>query len=289
MGSATISFGLVSIPVKLFAATQSQAGISFNMLHKKCGSRLKQQYICPVDNGEVVGREDTVKGYEFAKGQFVQFSEEELDKIEAVATETVDIAEFVPVEKVDPVYFEKPYYLAPEKGGEKAYRLLSEAMRASGRVALARYAARGKQYLVMVRPCEKGLAMQNLRYADEVRPMSEVPVPDADVREQELKLAQQLIDQIARDDFNPAEYKDDVKERMEVLIQQKVEGKEVQAAPVDRPERQVADLMEALKASLANKDAGGGRKPPKRAEPAAPAASAAAPAAAGGKKGRKVG
>lgn len=276
MGSATVSFGLVSIPVKLFPASQSQAGISFNMLHKKCGSRLKQQYICSTEN-EVVPREDTVKGYEFAKGQYVMFTPEELEAVEAAATETIEITEFVPIAKVDPVYFEKAYYLGPEKGGEKAYRLLSEAMRTTGRSALAKYAARGKQYLVMVRPLEGRLVMQQLRYADEVRPFADVPVTDVDVKPAELDLAVKLVEQIASDAFRPEQYEDDVKRRVEALVQRKVAGQEVTAAPAEPAQGQIIDLMEALKASLAKKPAAPAkaepaeeiedRKPAKRAEP----------------------
>jgi len=197
IATGTISFGLVSIPVKLYSATQASAAISFNLLHGKCGSRLKQQYICPRDN-ELVGRDQMVKGYEFAKDQYVTFTTEELKSLEEKATQTIEIAEFVPIDKIDPVYFDKAYYLGAEKGGEKAYRLLSEAMRETGRVGLARYAARGKQYLVLLRPsADGGLVMQQLLYADEVRPFSDVPMNDAEVREAELKLAKQLIDQIA--------------------------------------------------------------------------------------------
>jgi len=197
IAGATISFGLVSIPVRLYPATQSSAAISFNLLHKKCGSRLKQQYICPRDN-EIVNRDDMVKGYEFAKDQYVTFTPEELKSLEEKATQSIDIDAFVPLDKIDPIYFERPYYLSPEKGGDKAYRLLTEAMGDTGRAALARYAARGKQYLVMLRPSAdgRGLILQELLYADEVRAMSEVPLPDGEAREAELKLAKQLIDQI---------------------------------------------------------------------------------------------
>ncbi len=286
IASATISFGLVSIPVKLFPATAPQSsGISFNLLHKKCGSRLKQQYVCPKDE-EVVGREDMVKGYEYAKGQYVTFTEEELEKLESAATESIEIVEFVPLSKVDPIYFERPYYLGPDKGGEKAYHLLVEAMRRTGRAALAKYAARGKQYLVMLRPAEGGIVMQQLRYAGEVRPISEVPVGEpAPPKEAELRLATQLIEQIASDEFRPENYRDDVKDRTEALIARKVEGQEITVAPAEAPRGQIIDLLEALKQSLAEKGAAPARKPPKRAEEAPPAA-AAAPAAR--KRARKV-
>jgi DNA end-binding protein Ku len=265
IAGATISFGLVSIPVKLYSATQPSAGVSFNLLHAKCGTRVKQQYICPHDNNELVPREDMVKGYEIQKDQYVTFTPDELKSLEERATETIDIAQFVPVSAIDPVYFDKPYYLSAEKGGEKAYMLLAEAMRESGRAALARYAARGKQYLVMVRPTTEkpgGLVLQQLLYADEVRPLGEVPLPDVDVREPELKLARQLIDQIASETFEPTLYHDDVRERIQADIKRKMEGQDIAvSAPEPQPAR-IIDLMEALKASLA-------------ATPAAPAAAEA--------------
>ncbi len=260
IAGATISFGLVSIPVRLYPATQSSAAISFNLLHKKCGSRLKQQYICPRDN-EIVTRDEMVKGYEFAKDQYVTFTPEELKALEEKATQSIDIDAFVPLEKIDPVYFEKPYYLSPEKGGDKAYRLLTEAMRETGRAALARYAARGKQYLVMLRPSADGraLILQELLYADEVRSIGEVPLPDGEAREAELKLAKQLIDQITADTFDPSQYHDEVKDRIRADIERKVQGQDIsEAAPAPAEPARVIDLMAALKASLA-KGTGGAR------------------------------
>jgi DNA end-binding protein Ku len=254
IGSATISFGLVSIPVKLYSATESAAAISFNWLHKKCGSRVKQQYACPRDN-EAVSREDMVKGYEFAKDRYVTFTPEELAALEEQATQAVDIAEFLPAQKVDPIYFDKPYYLAPDKGADKAYRLLAAAMRESGRAALGRYAARGKQYLVLLRPLGDGLVMQQLHYADEVRSISDVPIAAVDVKESELKLALQLVEQISSDDFRPEAYEDEVRKRVRDLIQRKVEGEEISAAPQPAGKAQIIDLMEALKASIAAKPA----------------------------------
>ena len=245
-----ISFGLVSIPVKLYSTGESAAGIQFNMLHKKCGSRLRQQYFCPVDN-EVVGREDMVKGYEYSKNQYVLFTEEELKALIPEPTNAVEITEFVPLERVDPVYYEKSYYLGPDKGGDRPYRLLAEAMKRTGRAALARYSARGKDQFVLLRPFETGLVMQQLRYADELRSFDEVPVGPAEVKEPEIKLAIQLIEQIATDAFKPEEYEDKQRLQVRSLIERKVQGEEITAAPVEAPKAQVIDLMAALKASLA--------------------------------------
>src|SRR5579883_929851 len=256
VGSVTISFGLVSIPVKLYAATSSSSGISFNLLHKTCGSRLRQQYFC-VKEDVPVERDDMVKGYEVAKDQYVQFTPEELKALEEKSTQTVDIAEFVPLDQIDPVYFDKPYYLAPEKGADKAYRLLVEAMLETGRSALASYAARGKQYLVLLRPSSgmepKALVMQQLLYADEVRSAVELPIPTNEIKEQELKLAVQLIDQISSATFQPGKYHDDVKARTEEAIRRKVEGQQVTQSEPEPAPAMVIDIMEALKASLAKK------------------------------------
>ena len=287
VATATLSFGLVSVPVKLYTATNASAGVSFNMLHKGCGSRLKQQYLCAKE-GTVVERDQTVKGYEFAKDQYVTFTPEELEALEAKATQTIEIAEFVPQQAIDPVYFDKAYFLAPDKGGERAYQLLGEAMRETGRVALARYAARGKQYLVMVRPIEGGLALQQLYYADEVRTIKDVPINTAEVRPAELALAKQLIAQISAETFTPTQYEDDVKKRMLEAISRKVEGAGEVVTAEEQGSAQIIDIMEALKASLG----GGG---PKRANDAgpplakveAPAEEAAAPAKPAKKAGRK--
>jgi DNA end-binding protein Ku len=245
-----ISFGLVNVPVKLYSTGESAAGIQFNMLHKKCRSRLKQQYICPVDN-EIVGRDEMVKGYEYAKGQYVLFTEEELKALSPEPTNAVEITEFVPLEQVDPIYYEKSYYVGPDKGGDRPYRLLAEAMKQTNRAALARYVARGKDQFVLLRPFDGGLIMQQLRYSDELRPFSEVPVGAADLKEPELKLAVQLIEQIATDKFQPESYEDTQRQQVRALIDRKVQGEEITAAPAPAPKAQVIDLMAALKASLA--------------------------------------
>jgi DNA end-binding protein Ku len=264
IAGATISFGLVSIPVKLYAATQASAAVSFHLLHKKDGTRLKQQYICPRDN-EIVSRDEMIKGYEFSKDQYVTFTPDELKALEEKATQSIDIAQFVPLPAIDPVYFDKPYYLSPEKGADKAYRLLAEAMRETGRAALARYAARGKQYLVMLRPTAdaRGLVLQQLLYADEVRSISEVPLPDGEVREPELKLAKQLIDQIASETFDPTQYHDEVRERIQADIERKVQGQDITEAPEAPTEpARIIDLMAALKASLGKAGAAKAEKAP---------------------------
>jgi DNA end-binding protein Ku len=248
--SVTITFGLVTIPVKMYSATNPRAGVSFNLLHK-CGSRIKQQYVC-VEEDKVVPRSELVKGYEFEKDRYVTFTKEELEKLEEASTGAVEITEFVPSESIDPTYYEKAYYLGPDKGGAKPYKLLAEAMRQSGRSAIGRWAARGKQYLVNVRVADDRLILQTLLYADEVRPMSEVEVPDAKVGAKELTLANQLIDSITSKSFEPERYKDDVKERIEAQIRRKVEGEEITVPETPgKPEgAKVIDIMEALRASL---------------------------------------
>lgn len=273
IGTATVSFGLVSVPVKLYSAGDTTAALSFNWIHKDCGSRLKQQYIC-AQEGVVVERDGMVKGYEFQRDQYVLFSPEELKALEEKANNTIEIVEFVPAERVERVYIDKPYYLGPDKGGDRAYRLLSQAMRETGLSALGRYAARGKQYLVLLSPLGDGLVMEQLKYAHEVRRFEEVPVGEAEVKPKELDLAVQLIKQIATEEFHPENYQDDVRERMLELIARKVEGEDITQAPVEAPQTQIIDLMEALKASLARAGAAeaaseaGGRKAAKRTSPA---------------------
>jgi len=280
IASLTISFGLVSIPVKLFSATEASRAISFNLLHKACGSRLKQQYLCVKEEVQVA-REDMVKGYEFAKDQYVIFTPQELKALEEAGTHTADITEFVPIESVDPLFFDKAYYLAPDKGGAKPYALLARALRQSGRCALGRWAARGKQYIVMIRPVERegadALVMQQLLYAAEVRSVTEIEIPKTEVKDAELKLAQQLIEQQASEAFDPKAYTDEVRSRVEAAIQKKVEGQEITLADAPEPSGQVIDLMEALRASLEKKPAK--RAPATAAQPAQPVKPAARKAA----------
>jgi DNA end-binding protein Ku len=222
-----------------------------------------------------------VKGYEFSKDQYVTFTDDEIKALQEEANRAIEITEFVPAQTVDPIYFDGAYYLGPDKGGERAYHLLAEAMRQTGRSALAKWAARGKQYLVLVRAVKGGLVVQQLVYADEVRPFSEVPVGEADVKEGELKLALQLVEQIASDEFRPENYEDEVRKRTQAAIQRKVEGQEISVAP-EQPRAQIIDIMEALKASLAGKKPGVAAKP---AEESKPAKRGELKRAAGGKRG----
>jgi len=272
IASLTVSFGLVAIPVKLYSATRSTGSIHFNLLHKKDGSRLKQQYICQKE-GVVVERDEIVKGYEFAKDQYVMFTPEEIKALEEAGTKSVDILEFVPLASVDPVYFNTTYYLAPDKGGAKPYTLFATALRESKRCAIGRWATRGRDYVVILRPVENALVLHQLHFAPEVVPLSDLEVEDTKVRDAELKLAQQLIDQQTTERFDPGAYTDEVKARIEAAIQKKVEGEQITLAePRVAAEGNVVDLMEALRASLKRNTHArdetarlGERKPPKRA------------------------
>lgn len=262
IASLTISFGLVAIPVKLYSATASAGRISFNMLHAKDGSRLKQQYVCAKE-GTVVERDEIVKGYEFARDQYVIFTPEEIKALEEAGSHAVDVTEFVPVETVDPVYFDRAYYLAPDKGAAKPYTLLARALRQTGRCALGRWASHGRDHLVMLRPLESGLVMQQLLFSEEVRKIGDLEIEEAVVKDAELKLAQQLIQQQSRKSFDPEAHVDEVKQRIEQAIARKVEGKELVIAD-DRvpPTPNVVDLMDALRASLEQS----GRAPARKVE-----------------------
>lgn len=265
--SGTISFGLVSIPVKLYTAASSEQ-VSFNMLHKKCSGRIKMQYYCPTDN-EVVERSDTVKGYEHARGQYVLFTEEDLKTFEAERSNAIEITEFVPLPSVDFVHVEKSYYLGPDKGGDKAYTLLSEAMGQKDRVAVGRWAARGKEQLVLIRPYQEGLILHQLFYANEVRAFEEVEAPaKLNFTDKERELAQKLIEQLSSDKFEAEKYRDTYSDKVREAVDQKVAGQEITVAP-EAPKAQIIDLFDALKKSLANAPAPppSVAKPPKKAEP----------------------
>jgi DNA end-binding protein Ku len=274
IASLTISFGLVAIPVKLYSATVSSERISFNLLRKKDGSRVKQQYIA-VNDGEVVERAEMIKGYEFAKDQFVQFSADELKALEDTTTHSIDIGQFVPLESVDPVYFDGTYYLAPDKGGAKPYSLLATALRKAKQCAIGRWISRGKEHIVVIRPIDEGLAMHQLHFQAQVRQIKDLGIEAAAVSEPELKLAQQLIDHLAAKRFDPNEFHDEFKGRIEAAIQKKVQGKEISLseAPVASTGGNVIDLMAALRLSIdakGSKASSKQRKGPKRAAEAAP-------------------
>jgi DNA end-binding protein Ku len=252
IGTATISFGLVSVPINIYSSSESRQSVSFNLISKKSGVRVKQQYIDPKTN-EVVPRDEMVKGYEFAKDQYVIFTPDELKALEEKATSTIDIAEFVPLDEVDREYLDKVYYLGPDKGGDRAYRLLAKALEETGRAALGQYAARGQSHLVLLRPKDGVLVMEQLHYADELRPVSEVPLSEGEVKPTELTLAKQLIEQTSNDKFEPEKYHDVVRDRVLEAINQKVEGQEITAEPAQDAGGKIIDLMEALKASLGKK------------------------------------
>jgi DNA end-binding protein Ku len=286
LGSGTISFGLVSIPVKLYSAAVSQ-NVAFNMLHAKCGSRIKQQTFCPVCQ-VTIERNELVRGYEFAKDQYVRVNDDELKSLEGEDSKIIDIAEFVPLDQVDPIYFEKTYYLGPDKGGDKAYRLLAETMAKADRVAVARFIMRGKESLVLIRPAQDGLMLHTMYFADEVRDFGEIEKgKTAKIAEREGELARKLIDELSTDEFKPEQYKDEYRERVLEMVNKKVEGKEITVTASEAPRSQVIDLMDALKESLAKRAAGVPRKPlvkvvEKGARPAA--ATPVARKAQGGKK-----
>jgi DNA end-binding protein Ku len=269
IASLTISFGLVAIPVKLYSATIAAERISFNMLHKSDGSRLKQQYVCAAE-GKVVDRSEIVKGYEFAKDQYVMFTPEEIKELEEAGSAEIDIGEFVPLESVDPVYFERTYYLAPDKGGSKPYTLLVTALRDTKQCAIGKWAARGREHIVVIRPMDKGLAMHQLHFQAEVRSMQDLGIEPATVSDAELKLARQLIGHQSSKTFDAASYVDEFKGRVEAAIQKKVEGKEIslsQPPAAAKKGSNVIDLMDMLRASLESRGASNleARKPPKRA------------------------
>jgi DNA end-binding protein Ku len=270
IASLTISFGLVAIPVKLYSATLSSERISFNLLRQKDGSRVKQQYIAVAD-GQPVERSEMVKGYEVAKDQYVMFSPEELKELEDTTTHAIDIGQFVPLESVDPVYFDGTYYLAPDKGGAKPYTLLATALRKAGQCAVGRWVSRGKEHIVAIRPMGEGLAMHQLHFRAEVRDLKDLGIEPAPVSEPELKLAQQLIDQLSAKRFDPNEYVDEFKGRIEAAIQKKIQGKQISLSETAAaaPRGNVIDLMEALRASIDARGTKGAalkeRKAPKRA------------------------
>ncbi len=248
--SATVSFGLVSIPVKMFSTAQGDASVKFHMINRATGARVKQQLI-DASTGEVVERSQIGKGYEFSKGQYVVLSDEEYKALLAIGNNTIELVEFVPGDAVSPTYLDKSYYLGTDKGGERAYQLLRVAMLKANLVGIARYSARGKQHLVLLRPFERGLVMQQLHYQEALTPYEEIPIVDAPPpSDEELALAIQIVEQRREPSFDPAKFQDLVKQKMLAFIDEKIRGKEITATPAASPMGQVIDLMDALKKSV---------------------------------------
>ncbi len=288
-GNGNISFGLVSIPVKLFSATRSKS-VSFNLLHAKDLSRIQQKIYCPVDDA-IIDRSELVRGFEIEKGRYVTFTDEELKNLEARADHSIEITEFVPLSEIDPVYFEESYYLGSEPGAAKAYRLLTDAMTQSQRIAVGRFTMRGKEHIVTIRPQGKGLMLHTMYYADEVRPAEEVDhAPAEPVKDAELMLARRLIDELTQKKFDPAKYHDTYRERVVEAAQQKVAGQQVTEAPAEPRRGQVIDLMAALKASLEKRGASTAAEAKETAEhESEPTAAAHARAARVGSERRRAG
>lgn len=248
LASVTLSFGLVTVPVNIFTARESSSKISFNWINKKTGGRVRQKYFDP-ESGEVVPRTELIKGYEFQKGQYVLFETEELKVLEAEGNQTIDIVEFILRDQVDRIYLDKFYYLGPDKGGDKAYHLLKAALKKTQRCALARYSARGKQYLVLICPMGDGLIMEQLHYHDEIKLFSEIALGNSKVKKSELDLAVKLIENGAAENFKPENYHDEVRQRVLETIQKKIDGQDITEVK-QSPQKKVVDLMEALKASV---------------------------------------
>ena len=274
-----LTFGLISMPVRMFAAARGER-ISFNQLHKECHSRLKQPLFCPVCNRNVE-RSEIVKGYEYEKDQYVLFSEEELDKIEPPSARVMEILEFVKLSEMDPLYFDSSYYLSPEDAGVKAYQLLMMAMEQSGYAAIAKLTMHQREHIVIVRPGTKGMTLHTMFYSNEIRAAESVPTDKVEVKDQEKKLAQQLIESLAAP-FDPQKYRDEYQENLRAMISAKLQGQQVTEVPQPHL-APVIDLMEALKKSLAEKQAPAqtavassaapaapGKKPPARAVQAVP-------------------
>jgi len=264
-----LTFGLISIPVRMFAAARGER-ISFNQLHKVCHSRLRQPLFCPVCNRQVE-RNEIVKGYEYEKDQYVLFSEEELDKIEPASAHVMEILEFVKLDEMDPLYFDSSYYISPEDAGVKAYQLLMKAMEESGYGAIAKLTMHQREHIVIIRPGSKGMTLHTMFYSNEIRAAEAVPSDKIELKDQEKKLAEQLIQSLAAP-WQPEKYRDEYQENLRAMIEAKLKGQVVTevAQPHMAP---VIDLMEALKKSLAEKRAA----PPAAAQeqPAQPAAAAA--------------
>jgi DNA end-binding protein Ku len=269
MWSGAISFGLVNVPVKLFSAV-SKKTVRFNQLNKDTGNRIQQKRVDP-ETGEEVSYEQIVKGYELTKDRYVIITPEELDALDPEKTRTIDIEDFVDLDEIDPVYYDHPYYLVPDKGATKAYGLLLGAMKEAGKVAIARVVIRSKEQLVAIRPGEGDvLMMETMLFHDEVVSSDDLDdLPSANelkATDRELKMAQQLIDSLSSE-FDPSRYRDEYRDKVLDLIERKASGEEIAVQPEAPQPARVPDLMAALEASLAavKDDTGGEEKPKKKA------------------------
>jgi len=269
--NATITFGLVSIPVRFYTATKSE-DVHFNLLHRDCGSRVNRKWWCP-QHDEAITYDDMMRGYAIAKNRYVTFSDEEIEALESDDNRALEITEFVGLEQIDPVFFEKAYYLGPAPGGGKTYRLLAEAMKKQQKVAVARWVSGGREHLVILRPFENGLILHTMFYADEVRDFGAVDVEDSQVRDKEIALAEMLIDELSAETFDPLAYRDEYRERLMEKIEAKSQGETIVSEAGDEPRAgDVVDIMEALRRSLEGKGIPkrtATRKAPKRATAAA--------------------
>jgi DNA end-binding protein Ku len=259
--NATISFGLVSIPVRFYTATKSE-DVHFNLLHESCGSRVNRKWWCP-HHEKIVDSDELIRGYAVSKSKFVTLTDDEIETLETDDNRALDITEFVDLSEIDPLFYEKAYYLGPGPGGGKTYKLLAMAMKKQHKVAVARWVANGREHLVVVRPFEEGLVLHTMFYADEIRDLSAMPAEGASVREKEVQLAETLINELTEKKFNPMQYHDEYRERLLARIRSKAKGKAI--TPEEKPEEEggaeVIDIMEALRRSLAK----GKAKTPSRA------------------------
>lgn len=261
--NATITFGLVSIPVRFYTATKSE-DIHFNLLHASCGSRVNRKWWCP-HHEKIVDSDELIRGYAISKNKFVTFTDEEIETLETDDNRALDIVEFLTLDQIDPVFFEKAYFLGPAPGGGKTYKLLSTAMKKEGKVALARWVAAGREHLVVIRPYEDGIILHTMFYADEVRDFGAIETERSEVKEKEIKLAEMLINELSEKKFNPAQFKDEYRERLLDRIKAKSHGKAITAEePEEEKGAEVIDIMEALRRSL-----GGGSSKPAPAKSAA--------------------
>jgi DNA end-binding protein Ku len=262
--NAMISFGLVNIPVRFFTATKSE-DVHFNLLHESCGTRVQRKWWCP-HHEEIVSSDELIRGYAISKNKYVTFTDEEIDALESDDNRAVEITEFLALEQIDPVFYEKAYYLGPAPGGGKTYKLLSAAMKKQGKVALARWISSNREHLVIIRPYEEGLILHTMYYADEVRDFGQVEIENAQLKDKEIKLAEMLIDELTDKKFDPLRYKDEYRERLLDRIKDKSRGKAIVSEEKEEEKGgEVIDIMEALRRSLE------GDRAPRRA-PAKPAA-----------------